>query len=340
LIPNVPSGTDSHVTLDLWRLAARAYHISKKDEDRYRRQSAGAEQLVSMAGQPSAMLSSHFLAEAIAELHGVPGMKERRKELRHRLIDVQARISEEMSPFSHPLDLADIVKQVEEQMRRPSSWDKLFVFAALTRSPEPAQLAEQAAKSIREHPLSSLFGASHHDREGKVVHRTEGAGFGDGEDNSAVQRQIAQDEGIRRHIAALGEIEVARQSIAREHYICDDVFARLLVHSPFVPNDVVMTYARGFARFFQGDFVSGLYILTPLLENSLRHVLKEQGHDVNQVRRCEANATGPHDLVAIRADAPGAGCRVRRCDRHGYRERLSQEAGPLSAARRCARAAA
>jgi hypothetical protein len=33
-------------------------------------------------------------------------------------------------------------------------------------------------------------------------------------------------------------------------------------------------------RFFQGDFVSATYILTPLLENSLRHVLKSNGHDL------------------------------------------------------------
>src|SRR4029077_18984224 len=32
---------------------------------------------------------------------------------------------------------------------------------------------------------------------------------------------------------------------------------------------------RAFLRFFQGDFASAVYILTPLLENSLRHVLKE-----------------------------------------------------------------
>jgi hypothetical protein len=54
------------------------------------------------------------------------------------------------------------------------------------------------------------------------------------------------------------------------------------MHSPFVPSDLVMTYSRGFARFFQGDFVSGLYILTPLLENSLRHVLKSHGNDVTK----------------------------------------------------------
>ena len=47
-----------------------------------------------------------------------------------------------------------------------------------------------------------------------------------------------------------------------------------------MPPNQLNTYARGFSRFFQGDFISATYILTPLLENSLRHLLKMSGHDV------------------------------------------------------------
>jgi hypothetical protein len=86
----------------------------------------------------------------------------------------------------------------------------------------------------------SLFGASHLDREGKVVHRTDGGLFGDTGNNSAVRAQIAQAEGVRRRFIALGQIDPARRAIMEEHYL--------------------------------SDFVSAAYILTPLLENSLRHV--------------------------------------------------------------------
>jgi hypothetical protein len=284
LIARLPATTDTDTTVNLWRLAARAYHLAKRDNDRHRCQIAAAEQLATTAErQPMAMVASHVLSQAIAELHGVPGQKERRKELRHRLVDVQAGIVDEMSAFSHPIDLAALVQYTEQQMQRLSLRDKLFVFAALMSSPDPAQLAEEAKKRIREFPLSSLFAATHHDREGKVVHRSEGAGFGDSADNSALERQIAQDEGIRRKIGAGGKIEVARQAILNEHHITPEMLAWILAHSPFVSQDVVMTYSRGFARFFQGDFVSGLYILTPLLENSLRHVLKSHGHDVTKL---------------------------------------------------------
>ncbi len=282
LIAGLAVGTDGHTVLNLWRLASRAFHLAKKDSDQHRSQSEAAEQLVRMAEQqPLAMLVTSMLAEAIAELHGVPGKKDRRKELRHRLVDVQAGIADEMSPFTVPINLEEIVRLVQQDLQqRPSLRDKLFVFAALERSPDPAQLADAAATSIREHPLASLFSATHHDGEGKVIHRSDGAGFGDGENEFAIERQIAQDEGVRRHIVASGKIEAARQVIATDHYLSDEVFVNLLLYSAFVPRDTVATYGRGFLRFFQGDFTSGLYILTPLLENSLRYVLKSHGHDV------------------------------------------------------------
>ncbi|WP_354082567.1 hypothetical protein [Bradyrhizobium sp. S3.3.6] len=282
LIPGLASDTDGHTIVNLRRLASRAFHLGKKDSDQRRSQAEAAEQLARMAEQqPLAMLAASLLSEAIAELHGVPGKKERRKELRHRLVDVQSGIADEMSPFTIPINLEEIVNLVQQEIQqRLSLRDKLFVFAALERSPDPAKLTDTAAKSIREHPLASLFAATHHDGEGKVIHRSEGAGFGDAENASAIERQIAEDERVRRHVVAAGKIETARLAIAAEHYLLDDVFVSLLLYSAFVPRDAVATYSRGFLRFFQGDFVSGLYILTPLIENSLRHVLKSHGHDV------------------------------------------------------------
>lgn len=282
LIGALPAETDPHGIVELWRLGARAYHLAKKPDEQHRCQSAAADQFVLMADrQPVAMMTSSMLANAIAELHGVPGKKDRRKELRHRLIDAQAGIAEEMSGFSIPLNLEDMARQIEQGVKRQLTLrDKLFVFAALENSPEPAELAATASQSIREHPLASLFGTSHHDSEGKVVHRTEGAGFGDDGDASAIQHQIVQDERIRRQVAAYGKIETARQAIGADHFLSDDIFSRILTHSAFVPNDLVRTFSRGFLRFFQGDFVGALYILTPLLENSLHHVLKTHGHDV------------------------------------------------------------
>jgi hypothetical protein len=47
-----------------------------------------------------------------------------------------------------------------------------------------------------------------------------------------------------------------------------------------VPPDSLDTYSRGFSRFFEGDFTGAIYILTPMLENSLRYVVKSHDHEV------------------------------------------------------------
>jgi hypothetical protein len=224
------------------------------------------------------MQASHWLTAAIRELHGLPCKKERRTELRHRLVDIQAHILEEMSTFSQQLDVKEIAERVEEQVDKATFLDKLFIFADLARSPDPVELRNNATKAIADHPLISLLSTSYHDSEGKVIHRTEG---GLEAHEKAIESQIALTESLRRN-AAVGAIEPARHKISARHLVSEDVLVSLLQHSPFVPPDLLLTFSRGFSRFFQGDFISAVYTLTPLLENSLRYVLKTHGHDVTK----------------------------------------------------------
>jgi len=281
-----PVKADVHLVTSLWRFAARAYHAAKRDDDKYRCQSEAAEAMAAEAeaifarqGQNAAMLASHMMSDAIAQLHGIPAKRDRRTVLRHRLIDIQALISEEMSVYSHRWDLAEIEAKVKAAVGEESLVDQLFILAAVASSPDPAALITEAKESMRQHPLSSLFSAVHYDKEGKAVHRSAAAGFDGDPAASALRREIAQSESIRRSLTG-AMIETARHTIMAQHFLSDELLAPILLSSPFVPRELAGTFARAFVRFFQGDFTSATYTLTPLLENSLRHVLKLHGHDV------------------------------------------------------------
>jgi hypothetical protein len=196
VLKSLPEAVNSHVVIDLWRLAARAFRQGKRDDDAHRCQSMvaecqAAEAENAFAKQRSALLASHHLSAAIAELHGVPGKKDRRTELRHRLIDVQAHISEEMSVFSQEMELQEVAGQVQKNIKKCGLVDKLLYFASLAHSPNADDLVKQAVKNIQEHPLSSLFGASHLDSEGKVIHRTESGLFSENANDSAAPREGA-----------------------------------------------------------------------------------------------------------------------------------------------------
>ncbi|MCB8879360.1 hypothetical protein ACELLULO517_03875 [Acidisoma cellulosilytica] len=281
VLANLPGETNHNTVIQLWHLAAQAYMRAKRFQDNYRCREAAAETMVLQAdAAASATVKSHFIANAIAALHRVPESKNRRIALRHQLIDVQAGISDEMSSFSHEIDLTELVEKVRSGLVSRSLTDSLFLFANLDSSPDPAKLETEAIETIRNYPLSSLFGATQVDGEGKVIHRAAGgAGFGD-PDIDTITQQISQAESSRRYLVVAGEIEPARHQISTLHYVSDDVLSALLRCSPFVTPDLIQTFARGLTRFFQGDFTSAVYILTPLLENSLRHVLKTYGHDV------------------------------------------------------------
>lgn len=280
----------THDEVELLRLAARAYHISRDEKSATRCRAAAAECLVREAGsQESAMHASHWLAEAIEEYRGLPGMKERRKELRHKLVDIQSGISEEMSQIFHPIDVEELVRQTQSNLASlPTLLDKLLYLADMESSPDPSELAAQAIEAVLASPLQSLIDATYHDREGKVVYRSPGAAdFGSVDAPSTVHRQIAQLASFRRLFFVLGEFEPARRIIMSEAYIREELFVSIIRHSPFVPRDLIWTYSKGLTHLFRGDFASALYILVPLLEASLRYVLRLNGYDVSLVNESE-----------------------------------------------------
>jgi hypothetical protein len=269
----------------LWSLAARAFHQAKMGEEVMRCRIAAAECLVAQAeaNKTSAMISAHWLEMAVAEYQGIAGKKERRRELRHRLIDVQAGISDEMGSFSTQADIRPLIENTEALFKGKSLFQKLALFALSVIAPDPDELRKAAVEQIQKFPLSSLFSTTHHDHEGKVIYRSPGGG-GIGDPNEeAIENQIAQAEKIRRGMASSGRLDVARQLIMFEHAITERDLGIICSNSPFVPQGHELTFSRGFARFFQGDMIGALYVLVPQLENSLRDVLKQYGHDVTKV---------------------------------------------------------
>lgn len=281
-IKDLAAGLDASVSVNLLNLAARAYRSGKNNEQADRCLSEAADCLAAQAERDfektgSALLAANGLSAAIAQLHGVRGKRDRRKELRHRLVDLQALISEQLSMFSYQTDIRDLVERVERQIERMSLLEKLFAFTSSIESPDPDHLRRVAETAIKKFPPSSLFEASHLDREGKTTHRSSGIRGVE----STISAQIARDESVRR-ISAAATIDVVRQAIHERHYLSGAWIFCLLNHSPFVPRDLVATFSRGALSFFRGDFVSATYILTPLLESSLRHVLKTFGHDVSK----------------------------------------------------------
>ncbi len=272
---------DSEDKHRLLHLAARAHRAAKNQTGRDACLVDAAEALVAVAEaqKHSAMAETHWLEKAINELRRLPAAKERMRVLKHRLVDTQARVLDEMQSMSTTDDISELIDNARAAVTGKKLSQVLRVMARATRSPAPKQLRDEALRSISEHPLSSLFGSTHNDHDGKPVHRTSGGGIADGNDE-AVLEHMARSEKIRRSLVVASIIEPARQTIILEHTIAETQIAILCRHSVFVPDDREALFVAGLLHFFHGDMIAALHILLPQLENSLRHVLRLHGHDV------------------------------------------------------------
>lgn len=268
-----------HANLEALRMAGRAFHVAGQSADSERCRALAAEELVLIAEASggSAITQSHFLSEAIAELAGLQNVRDRRQQLKERLLKVQGGIADEMHGIATPLDTRALIASVRGDVSKLGLVDKLFYLASIPQSPELDTLIKEAQQTVKNFPLTALMGTTHHDHAGKVLARTHG-GLGMSEEELVAS--IHRSETNRRQIDA-NAIHAARMEIVKDHYIAVDFVLEFVAGSPLIDPRQARTFAEGITLFLQGDILAALYILVPLLENCLRHVLIQTGVDVS-----------------------------------------------------------
>ena len=271
---------------ELWKLAALAHRQEGREAERDRCLMSAAECFAALADKAGGrgMVAAKYLMDAIEALRQIPNTGDRRQQLEARLHYAQASIPDEMGRISTEIDLTDLVQDARDGVSGLSLPKALAVFAALSASPDPATLRDEARKQAKEHPLTHLFPMSVVDDEGKVVSKSPALVGNVSDDDLAIHHRIARNEDMRRQVSVSGLIEPARQMIHVEHTLEQRNFLPLVVMSPFVPADRADLFSLAFTRFFGGDFITALHILVPQLENSLRYILKQAGKQSSSIR--------------------------------------------------------
>lgn len=269
---------------DLWQLAARAFHLAKKEEEKWNCVVKSAYCLVDHAGfQATSFQQAHWIRDAIDILHGVPNVKEQRAELRARLLEIQPRIIEDMQThiFSFQPD-ADQLRDIENLREKIQSLpfsEKIYWLASSYNSEPVEKLKDEARNMNARYPLQAMFGATHHDKNGRVTHRSNGSPFGDEDNEAQLLQQISLSLNIKRTYTVqtllLPLIDALKEEIEPRQWL-----HRVCHFSPFVPADRVSTYIKGIEAFLDEDLIASVSILVPQLENSIRYVLLQKGHEV------------------------------------------------------------
>lgn len=269
----------------VWNLAAQGY-AKIRDEDAKRRcQERSVDETLRMREQVgSASAQAFWTRKAIGELRAARGFKDRIAELRKELRELQEASLDEFGQFSVPLDLTQERQGTIEIFEGLTLPDVLLQFALLVPTPTVDDLRQQALDGRKDSFLSSLFGASYADHEGKTVAETPAASFDGEPDEAWLKEQYLRSLDIWRHQIVGGYIEPARRTAMVRFPLEVRHFAAIAQMSPFVPLGHEHVFALGFARLLQGDAASAAYLLIPQLENSLRHVMLNGNRETSKIK--------------------------------------------------------
>ena len=185
-----------------------------------------------------------------------------------------------MVPLDFKDEQAGIIK-IFENITLP---DALLQFARLSKSPSLEELKEEALEGIRNSPLMAMMKSSYFDHEGKIVAEAPGASLTGEPSDEWLKKTFSENHKFQRHVVVAGKIEPARMTIENNYPLSERHFNAIAQYSPFIPAPQRYTFALGFARFMQGDFVSAAHLLVPQVENSIRYVLKSRIQDFSKIK--------------------------------------------------------
>ncbi|WP_375479177.1 DUF4209 domain-containing protein [uncultured Jatrophihabitans sp.] len=237
----------------------------------------------------AAITASHFVERALKIMLGLPrsyrvehGIDQRVIELRAKLDDDRALILESMAVIR--TDGHDITEYVAAARRHVTGLDPVDALIALSLIHHPAdydQLADNARESLREHPLSHLFGNEHYSATGQKVAATPGgqsdASGGSPETDPALWAVMVRDHTTVIGLVVDALIIPALQTVNLQHqYTLEDLY-RLCVANPWIPRGHEATWAQGILHGLNSDFASALAVLTAQTEHLVRVFLKRAG---------------------------------------------------------------
>ena len=239
-------------------------------------------------GEPSNMVAASFYENAIQTYRKVPRSLRMSRSVDQRLAELyillanagQASLGEMGVVSSGPIDIAEIVEAAQAAVRGKDLESALISLANIHSGARRSKLKEFSEQMLRKHPLQALFASTHLSRNGRVVAKRPGFGFGSTE--SPEYQLTLWAEMVKHYSMEIGlivqsQLLPALDAFSLDHRIREADLAYIVGRSPIVPRDRVALFAKGLFAGFERDLVSALHLLVPQVENMVRWHLKAAG---------------------------------------------------------------
>lgn len=242
------------------------------------------------------LAAAQWMTQAITTYKDIPNRKERHDELYRLLRQYQKRALSELQKVEVPISagIADAIQQLRQQALafvkdKPLDECLLALAFRVAEAPDYSQLQEQARGLIEKSFALQIAPTVVMDSQGRTMAQKPAWQYTSAEGQETVERQtITMLAQICHKTEVETVIEPVRKYIIKHILTKNDptdeqIFLNYCTNSDFVVSGQELLYAKGLYYGLIGDFAVSTHLLAPLIENSLRHILNEQGIETSTI---------------------------------------------------------
>ncbi len=246
-----------------------------------RQASDNPSNMVAASFYESAIHKYRTITRALRDQHNV---EERIAELRGLMNEAGENSLNEMGQItSGPIDISELIENSVRAVKGKELSEALLQFANVYRGAQADKIRRFSEEMIRNHPLQSLFAATHMSSDGRVVAKKPAADLGGENQKLVVWPEMVKHYAMELSLVVQGYIWPALEVIRQEHRLKEADFYSVVKRSPIVPPDRIRLMAKALFQGFDGDFISALHLLIPQIENLVRYHLKQHGEKTTNI---------------------------------------------------------
>lgn len=247
-----------------------------------------------LTGDGGALVSSHFIQQAIAALEGVPDARPRIDELTRRLERDNQKAIGQMKTLTVEVKLptAEIRRFIEQICDRPLN-DSLALIGIRFLS-DRAKAYEERRRLDRQFVMSQLASSTTFTSYGQTKSFPPGT-------PERFEHEVFTD--VLRGMSFMETILLDIFGRLREQGLTPQVVMDFLRACPFFRHEPLELIEDGVTRIFGDDHVGAIHVLTPQIEAVLRSTLQELGLPITRVSETETRMTLLDGLVRLAKQA-------------------------------------
>ncbi|WP_283184414.1 DUF4209 domain-containing protein [Pseudomonas svalbardensis] len=179
-----------------------------------------------------------------------------------------------------PTDISDLINHALDKVADKTAVDALHALTTLYPFAQQEGARQAALKTMRTGLFRSLSGATHLDKTGRVIAKTDPMSFSAEPtvaDEERIFAEMVKNHGITRNLTVQGGVLPALSLMQREHCYKEQDLVELAKASALVPPERALMVGKGLYWGIVGDFGMALHFLIPQLENIVRFHMKGAG---------------------------------------------------------------